>query len=159
LTRAVRDVAAGDLHLRVPPEGADELAELVKGFNAMAEKLEANLRALNERQARIQSIVEAAADGIVTVAEHGTIESFNSSAERLFGYSAKEVIGRNFSLLLADADHAWSLTDIEQFVGSGSATRLGLRPEVTGRRKNGSAFPSELAIAEAQGNGLRIFAA
>lgn len=56
--------------------------------------------ALRQSEARMRSIVETAVDGIITINEQGGIESFNPAAERLFGYRAAEVIGKNVTLLI-----------------------------------------------------------
>ncbi len=159
LTRALRRFGGGDLRARVAVDRADELGELAAGFNNMAERLEANVRAVGEREARIRSIMDATADGVVTFDEHGTIESLNAVALRMFGLGPKEGVGRNFSLLFASQDHDWALGDIERHLGSADSTLLGFRHEVDARRRDGSTFPAELALAESRGNGVRCFTA
>jgi two-component system sensor kinase FixL len=57
--------------------------------------------ALREREARLSSIIETAPDSIITIDERGIVQSFSVAAERLFGYSAGEVIGRNVNVLMA----------------------------------------------------------
>ncbi len=59
----------------------------------------------NDEQARLKSIVETAADGIVTTDEKGNIESFNPAAERMFGYAAATMIGENVSRLMPQPYH------------------------------------------------------
>src|SRR5438874_8723978 len=71
LSQVLRRFGTGDLASRVPVHSRDELGELAAGFNSMAEQLSRNMRALNEREARIRSIVDSAADGLVTINEHG----------------------------------------------------------------------------------------
>ena len=53
-----------------------------------------------EAERRLRNILDTAAEGIVTIDEKGTVLSFNDAAERLFGYTAEEVIGRNVTMLM-----------------------------------------------------------
>ena len=53
--------------------------------------------ALREAKARIRAVVDHVVDGIITIDQHGTIESFNPAAERIFGYEAAEVLGATSS--------------------------------------------------------------
>jgi PAS domain S-box-containing protein len=48
-------------------------------------------------RARLDSIYASSIDAIATIDEHDAISSWNAAAERLFGYSAAEVLGKNFS--------------------------------------------------------------
>ena len=57
-------------------------------------------RAFREGEARLHAILETVVDGIITIDERGVIESFNPAAERLFRYSAKEIIGQNVKVLM-----------------------------------------------------------
>ena len=69
--------------------------------------------ALAERESRLRSIVDTAADGIITFGERGIIDSLNAAAERMFGYSRGEAIGQNLGILipsLYDEEHDVSLS-------------------------------------------------
>jgi two-component system sensor kinase FixL len=56
---------------------------------------------IEEREARLRSILEAAPDAIITIDERGLMQSFSDAAEKLFGYCGGEVIGRNVSMLMS----------------------------------------------------------
>jgi PAS domain S-box-containing protein len=99
---------------------------------------------------RIRSIVDNVVDGIITFDEHGVIESFNPAAEKIFGYRAEEVLGTNIRPLAAEADQ------IDWAAWSPSAT--GSR-EVNGRRKDGTAFPMDLAVGMFHLQNRRAFTA
>lgn len=108
-------------------------------------------QALIDSAKRIQDILNAVADGIITIDQHGVIETFNPAAERLFGYSTHEVIGRNVKLLMPEPDQSQHDDHIARYLASGEAHIIGLRREVEGLRKNGSRFPMHLAV-----NALRL---
>src|SRR6266850_1999493 len=61
------------------------------------QQVEAGLR---DSETRTRAILQTAVDGIITIDMRGTIESFNPAAERLFGYTANEVIGQNINMLM-----------------------------------------------------------
>jgi PAS domain S-box-containing protein len=61
--------------------------------------------ALKESEARARAIVTTVQDGIITIDKAGIIETFNPAAERIFGYGADEVAGRNVSLLMNEPEH------------------------------------------------------
>jgi PAS domain S-box-containing protein len=98
--------------------------------------------------ARLDSIVRTAVDGIVTIDVEGTIETFNLAAERLFGYMASEVIGKNVSVLMPQPYRSEHDGYLEHYLQTGEAHIIGIGRETTGRRKNGTTFPMDLAISE-----------
>src|SRR5688572_1141282 len=59
-------------------------------------------RALGHAEAKTAAILDAAVDGIITIDENGTVESFNRAAERIFGYTAAEVVGHNVKMLMPE---------------------------------------------------------
>ena len=108
---------------------------------------------------RAASIVEAAADGIVTTNDRDIIESFNVAAEQIFGYSADEAIGRKFDslLLIPQSDHSDGVLISEIIDDSQSTSSEGY--ELQGLRKNGEVFPIRLAVSEVNLEGCRVYTA
>jgi PAS domain S-box-containing protein len=102
--------------------------------------------ALREGAARINAIVNNVVDGIVTVDEHGLIESFNPPASRMFGYPSAEVMGRHFSWLLDEPCRPRFQDYLERQAGGGQAGG-GRECEELGLRADGSRFPMELAVS------------
>ena len=105
---------------------------------------------LRDSTARLQAILDTVADGVLTIDEYGNVETLNPAGERIFGYVAVEIIGRNIKMLLSEGSHG-QLDDYLEHIrsdGEGDAGAIGLRREVVGRRKDGSTFPLELALNE-----------
>ncbi|SEK75501.1 PAS domain-containing sensor histidine kinase [Parapedobacter koreensis] len=96
----------------------------------------------------LKAIIENAIDGIITIDWHGTVESINPAALRLFGYDAAEVIGQNISILMPEPDRSNHDGYIENYHRTGHKKIIGIGREVRGKRKDGSTFPFRLAVSE-----------
>jgi PAS domain S-box-containing protein len=109
-------------------------------------------RRLRESEERYRRLIETAMDSIITFDHAGLILSCNPATEQMFGYRTEEMIGRNISLLLP----AWFAEEADESTADTSTriTRLiGLWREVNGRRRQGDAFPVEIAVSESFSNG------
>jgi len=95
-------------------------------------------------QLRTLAILETAADSIITITAQGIVESFNSAAERLFGYSACEVIGKNVNMLIPSPFRENHDDYLARFLNSG----IRVRQEVVGQRSCGEQFPLHLTVSE-----------
>lgn len=113
--------------------------------------------ALREREARLRSILETAPDAIIVIDEQGFVESYSSAAERLFGYPADEVVGRNVSMLMPSPYREHHDDYLAQYRRTGERRIIGIGRVVVGRRKDGTTFPIELAVGEVWANGRRLF--
>ncbi|GGE37015.1 hypothetical protein GCM10011391_14870 [Pullulanibacillus camelliae] len=96
-------------------------------------------------------------DGIITINQSGLIESFNPAAERLFGYQMAEVMGKNISMLMPPPYRAEHDDYIQNYLRSGEAKIIGIGREVSGKRKDGSTFPMDLAVTEFKVDGIPHF--
>jgi len=114
-------------------------------------------RELREAEDRMRSVVDHVLDGIVTIDERARIESFNPAAEQLFGYTRDEVVGQNVKVLMPEPYHSEQDHDVLQYLRTGRARLMGNGREVTGRRKDGSIFPMELAVSEFHVSERRYF--
>ncbi len=113
--------------------------------------------ALRDSAVRLRAILETAVEGIVTIDERGMIESFNPAAERIFGYRAAEVVGKNVSLLMPSPDREQHDAYIARYRRTGRAKIIGIGREVVGRRKNGAVFPMDLSVSEVRLAERRLF--
>ena len=114
-------------------------------------------RALSESEARQRAILENAADGIITINENAVVESFNPAAEKIFGYRAEEVVGRNVNILQPEPYHSLHNGYIRNYLTTSKARVIGIGREVSGRRKDGTIFPLYLAVSEVCLENRRIF--
>ena len=105
------------------------------------------------REEFINSIIESAADGIITITEDATIRVFNAAAEEMFGYQASEVVGRNIKMLMPPPYAEQHDGYLERYLATGEARILGSRREVEGQRKDGSVFPMDLGVREVATSG------
>ena len=112
---------------------------------------------LAEREAHLQSILDTVPDAMVVIDEHGIMQSFSTTAERLFGWRAEEVLGRNVSMLMPqpyrDAHDAYLL----RYLTTGERRIIGIGRVVVGERRDGSTFPMELAVGEMRSQAQRFF--
>ncbi|MCB2225466.1 MAG: PAS domain S-box protein [Desulfarculaceae bacterium] len=160
-----------DLSARSSLSGKDELGRLAQGFNQMAESLqeaygemerqvrateEAN-RELSNSEARVKAILDSTVDAIITITSDGVVQSFNQGAEKLFGYSALEVVGNKVNMLQPQDVAAQHDEYLQRYLETGEPHIIGVGREERGRRKDGTLFPMYLAVSEAWVEGDRLF--
>ncbi len=102
---------------------------------------------LRDSEARVHAIVDSVTDAIIVIDRVGGISSINPAAERIFGYSSQEVVGRNVSYLMPEPYRSEHDKYIHHYFSTGEARVMGKARELTGQRKNGEEFPMELAVA------------
>lgn len=137
----------------------DDVHFLQSVANALAGAVERTHteQALRESEAKARAIVETTVDGVITIDRQGRIESFNQAAESIFGYRAEEVIGQNVKVLMPSPYHEEHDGYMRSYRETGRRKIIGIGREVTGRRKDGSTFPMDLAVSEVQLGDRRIF--
>lgn len=109
-------------------------------------------------ESRLRAVFDTAVDGIILIDSLGTIESFNKSAERIFHYKASEVIGSNVKVLMPTPYRENHDQYLHSYMTTGVKKVIGIGREVSGRRKDGSTFPVDLAIGELEVEGQKMFA-
>ncbi|QOL49063.1 PAS domain S-box protein [Massilia litorea] len=128
-----------------------QLVPLVTSLLAAKRKADIN-------EARIRSVVDNVADGLITIDEQGRIESINPAAAAMFGYELDEAAGCHFEMLIPARfrrNHARIMAD---YARTGTASIIGgAAIDVHGQRKDGSEFPMQIAIREMRVEGQRLF--
>lgn len=112
---------------------------------------------LASNREQLQAILDNVADAIITMDEHGIVQSFNHAAEQSFGYAADEVIGHNIRMLMPEPHRARHDNYLQRYLETGVPHLIGLRREVEGRRKDGSLLPISLAVSTLQHDGHPLF--
>lgn len=120
-------------------------------------RTEAVARAVLDREAHLQSILDTVPDAMIVIDERGYMQSFSQAAQRLFGWTADEVIGRNVSMLMPSPYREEHDSYLDRYMTTGERRIIGIGRVVVGERKDGSTFPMELAVGEARSVGARFF--
>lgn len=114
-------------------------------------------RSLRGREALLAAMVETSSDAIITINATGIVQSFNAAAQRLFGYSERDVLGQNVKMLMPAHFRAEHDGYLSRYAQTGERHIIGIGRVVAGERKDGSTFPLELAVGETRVAGLPVF--
>jgi two-component system sensor kinase FixL len=151
-----RDGTTFPLHLSVGEmtvDGERKYSGILHDLSARAD-LASRLRASEERW---RSIIESAVDAIIVIDSRGAVEAFNPAAQRLFGYTESEVLGRNVSSLMPSPYREEHDGYLAGYLRTGNAKIIGIGREVTGQRADGTLFPLHLSVGEMLLGGERKF--
>jgi len=134
--------------------GVSWFGDRLQRTRAGAEATTDNLLA---REAHLQSILDTVPDAMVVIDERGIMQSFSTAAERLFGYSPAEVLGKNVKMLMPSPYRESHDGYINRYLQTGEQRIIGIGRVVVGERNDGSTFPMELAVGEMKSNDQRFF--
>jgi two-component system sensor kinase FixL len=104
--------------------------------------------ALREAEQRNRAVLETAVNAILTINEERIITSVNSSTERMFGYTRKELIGKNVKMLMPEPYASRHDSYVENYKRTGKRKIIGIGREVVACRKDGTLFPIDLSVGE-----------
>ncbi len=108
-------------------------------------------------EARARSILNKTVDAIITIDEKGSIRTFNRAAEKLFRFTASEVVGKNVKVLMPQPYRREHDEYMHNYHSTGHRKIIGIGRDVTGKRKDGSTFPMYLAVSEVNVNGQKLY--
>ncbi len=114
-------------------------------------------RGLAQREAHLRSILETIPEAMIVIDEAGTMRDFSQAAERLFGWTAAEVSGKNVKMLMPAPYREAHDGYLERYHRTGERRIIGIGRVVVGERKDGSTFPMELAVGEMKVADVRFF--
>lgn len=106
---------------------------------------------------RFDALLDAAVDAMILIDAGGQITRFNRAAERVFGYAADEVIGRNVRMLMPSPYGEEHDAYLAHYRRSGERRIIGIGREVIASRRDGSTFPIELSVGEFRSGEQRGF--
>lgn len=112
---------------------------------------------LQQAELRMQSLVNAAPDAILTIDERGTIHSANPAVERVFGYSANMLTGKNVRMLMPEPHRSQHDGYLREYRDTGQPRILGTTRRLEGQRRDGSLFPIELSVSGTRIGGRQWF--
>ncbi|MBI1250131.1 MAG: PAS domain S-box protein [Alphaproteobacteria bacterium] len=113
--------------------------------------------ALAEREAHLRTIYDTAPDALIVIDAAGIIQSYSAAAERMFGWSPSETLGRNVAMLMPQQDRAHHDGYVSRYIETGERRIIGIGRIVVGERKDGTTFPLELAVGEVRSDRGRVF--
>jgi two-component system sensor kinase FixL len=125
----------------------------IVGRTIVARGIEERLRteqALRTTEARWRAVIDSAVDAIVVIDARGVIQTFNRAAERMFGYTEAEAVGRNVALLMPAPHRDDHDRYIEHYLKTGEQKIIGIGREVVAVRQDGSLIPVHLSVGEMQ---------
>uniref|UniRef100_UPI0025980B78 sensor histidine kinase n=1 Tax=uncultured Sphingopyxis sp. TaxID=310581 RepID=UPI0025980B78 len=112
---------------------------------------------LAAREAHLRSVLETVPDAMVVIDEAGDIRDFSPAATRMFGWPAKEIVGRNVRLLMPEPYRGAHDDYLDRYYRTGERRIIGKGRVVVGERRDGSTFPIELSVGEMRAGGERFF--
>ncbi len=99
----------------------------------------------------LRALLDAAVDAVIVIDGLGYVETFNRAAEKLFGFSAAQVLGHNISMLMPEPDRSAHDGYLRRYLSTGEARIIGIGREVQARRQDGSVFPASLSVGRVAG--------
>lgn len=160
-TRRIKALAGDSWVPVVMLTSLDRMNEVVHGLDAGADDyltkpvqlplLEARIRAMQRialLQRNLRGILDNVLEAILSIDEQGRISSYNPAAERIFGYTAAEVMGRNVSMLMPAPYAREHDGYLQRYLHERTPRVIGSGRKVRGLRKNGETFPMRLSVTE-----------
>jgi two-component system, LuxR family, sensor kinase FixL len=113
--------------------------------------------ALRTRESHLRSILDTVPDAMIVINGYGIVQFFSAAAERMFGYTEQEAIGKNVSQMMPQPDQSRHDGYLARYRSTGERHIIGIGRIVTGKRRDGTTFPMHLSIGEMQSGGERYF--
>ena len=143
---------------------AEELSEELQLQTAHLEAQAAEFEAMNDElstaESRLRGMVDSALDAMIVIDANSKVLEWNQHAEIIFGWSAKEAVGKNLSEMIIPSQHREAhQKGMERYLATGEGPILNRRIEITALRRDRREFPVELAVAQVQAGRQMFFTA
>ncbi|MFK5915153.1 MAG: PAS domain S-box protein [Woeseiaceae bacterium] len=142
------------------------VTEQTKALKQVKESTEAKNKVLKNTISRLtesenyqSTIIENMIDGFISINTKGIINTFNPAAEKIFGYKADEVIGKNIAVLMSESEAIHHDTHLAHYKEYNEHHTIGISRNIKGQRKDGSLFPLDIALSEVHTKGKQVFTA
>ena len=144
-----------------PEDRHDEIGKLAKvlhAFQKNAEDVKQTALELDRSESQLRAVVDHAVDGLIAIDARGIIRSFNPACERIFGWRAEEVVGKNIKTLMPEPYAREHDGYLSRYHATGQAQIIGSAGrELSAKRKDGSIFPIDLSVSAFTIEGERHF--
>lgn len=157
ITEAFSRIGKGDYALKPSLSHFKEFNVQFSGLMNMISKIRKREEDLIIAERRTNLLITNAMDGIITIREDGSIETFNPAAEKIFGYSKDEIIGKPITLLMPEPHKSDHPRYIQDYLKTGIKKAISITREVEGLRKNGSLFNLEISLGEMAVDGQQMY--
>ena len=157
LTIAAKKLADGEFNGRLPGASTDEIGQLTRSFDKMRTALGNAMHSLEASEARQRAVITNMSEAVITITPKGIIEDFNPAAEKIFGYSAKEMIGRNIKILMQEDHHDHHDQYLADYMRTGKQNILMRERELVARHKNGRPIEITLNVSEIRNEDHHLF--
>jgi diguanylate cyclase (GGDEF)-like protein/PAS domain S-box-containing protein len=127
--------------------GADDYLTKPVNFDVLIARMRSKQRIV-DLQNSFFGVLDNVHEGIITIDQQGKVQRFNLAAERIFGYTPGEVLGKNVNMLMPEPYKAEHDGYLQNYLSSNIPKVIGLGRKVQGRRKNGTSFPMHLAVTQ-----------
>jgi len=156
LTQSIRQlrvashkIADGDTTTELAIEASvTEVSNLAQDLETMRRELVRRQHEIALREATQRAILESAAEGIITINEHGLIQSFNKAAESIFGFREGEIVGTHFTRIISESD--------AYLINPATDDTPLSRMELSGVRKTNQEFHLSLSVSKTRTGGAGL---
>ncbi|MFZ5496059.1 MAG: PAS domain S-box protein [Verrucomicrobiota bacterium] len=147
-----------DYSVRATNPGSDELGLLTDAFNRMLVQIHAQNQVVRESEGRMRAVLDAAISAVVVIDRTGRIIDWNARAERMFGWTRADILGRTLTETIIPPRHrAAHQRGLEHYLATGEGPVLNRLVELSALRRDGREFPVELSISPLQARDTLTF--
>lgn len=147
LRNAASAIAEGNRHTPITRKSTDEVGELTDTFNTMLATLQQRADLLARSESRFRAVAENASSAIITADVDGKIVFWNRTAEKMFGYSADEILAKPLTMIMPERYHHAHKKGLERVANKGKTRITGKIVELDGLKKDGTEFPLDLSLS------------
>lgn len=127
--------------------GADDYLTKPINFDVLKARMRSKQRIVDMQNGYF-GVLDNVHEGILTIDWRGHVQRFNLAAERIFGYSPEEVLGKNVNILMPEPYKSEHDSYLRNYLAMRQPKVIGIGRKVQGLRKNGEIFPMHLAVTQ-----------